>query len=81
MSGASLLIGEGSSKSLLVAGVCLGSNRSEISEFSITEIDDEGNKFTEKIKRIHEFGVACALSSLNNWRPNFLREEEIDQLW
>jgi hypothetical protein len=55
-----------------VAGVCVGSFRSEQVEDEITQINDNGERYTEKRVRITQYGLAESLDELFDWKPDFL---------
>jgi len=56
----------------IVIGVCVGSTRSELIDYEMVEINEEGNQLKESRLKIEEYGVAHDLISLHSWRPNLL---------
>lgn len=52
-----------------VIGVGVGSFGSRIVEHELSEVDDDGHKFTEQRLRIEEFGFAHDLRGLLDWAP------------
>nr|WP_281397249.1 serine protease [Rhizobium paranaense] len=55
-----------------VIGVGVGSFGSRIVEHELSEVDDNGHKFTEQRLRIEEFGFAHDLRGLLDWTPELL---------
>lgn len=55
-----------------VIGVCVGSFRSEKVEDEITEVNEKGEKYTERRVRVTQFGLAESLTPLKEWQPDFL---------
>ena len=55
-----------------VIGICVGSLRSSIVDFSYNEIVDGARTLSEKTSRIHEVGIANDIRSLVNWTPKII---------
>lgn len=53
-----------------VIGIAVSSFRGETTEAEISEVDDRGQKFTERRLRIEEFGFAHDIRGILDWRPS-----------
>jgi len=73
MSGSPLIVTDmiGAKKQLY--GVCVGSRSTSVVEHQYMEIEENGQKFREKITRVNDYGIAHSILGLKNWRPATLR--------
>ncbi|WP_144223454.1 serine protease [Mesorhizobium amorphae] len=55
----------------MLIGVAVSSFRGETTESEISEVDDNGVRFTERRLRIEEYGFAHDIRGLLNWKPSF----------
>jgi Trypsin-like peptidase domain len=56
----------------ILVGVCCGNQPSEVVDHAITDIDDNGVKFEERVSRIEEYGIIHDLRPLIDWKPTCL---------
>jgi hypothetical protein len=70
MSGAPLFVHEQAHEDVI--GICVGSRRSQVVDFSHTEVKDGGATFSEKTVRIQEFGAANDIRGLLSWEPKII---------
>jgi len=70
MSGAPLFIHQAEHE--LVIGICVGSHQSRVTEYENIEIHEGQSKYSEKLFRIEEFGMAHDVRALIDWTPKLL---------
>jgi hypothetical protein len=72
LSGSPLFTPQGTGQQQLV-GVCVSSFDSEIVVDEVSEIDDRGNRFSERRARIEQYGIAHSILPLLDWAPPLLK--------
>ena len=56
----------------IVIGVCVGTIRTEETDFELTEVDDAGCIYKESRLKIEQFGMAHDIRPLHSWKPKLL---------
>ena len=64
----------------LLIGVAVSSVRSELIDASITEVNDNGQEYTERRVRIEEYGFAHDIRGLLDWRPSIFHGLSLNEL-
>lgn len=77
MSGSPLLFNTGEQERVI--GVCVGSQTSRLVDYSVSYVEDDGTKFTEKQVKVQEYGLAHELKSLLDWRPRVLKGKSLGE--
>lgn len=62
-------------------GVALGSIESSISVYEHTEVIDEQTKYSEKVRKVEQFGAAIRLVDLHDWRPSIAGGRRFGELY
>lgn len=61
-------------------GVCVGNERSEIVEHTLTEVIEGGARFSEKVARVEEYGIVHDLRPLSEWRADGFNGKTLTEL-
>lgn len=78
MSGSPLLYNSGGHE--FIIGVCVGSHTSRLIDYSLTEVDDAGHRFTEEHSKVEEYGLAHDLRGLLGWHPGVLAGRSLGEI-
>lgn len=61
----------------IVIGICVGTVRTEETDFELTEVDDAGHIYRESRLKIEQFGMAHDIRGLHSWKPKLLNGQSL----
>jgi hypothetical protein len=70
-SGSPLFVPSGAKHQQLI-GVCVSSYDAEIIVDQFSEVDEQGNRFSERRARVEQYGIAHSNLPLLDWSPTLL---------
>jgi hypothetical protein len=64
-----------------LVGIAVGSQESAVSVHEYTEVQDGGGKYSEKVRKIEQFGIAVRLADLAEWSPRIAGGKRLGELY
>jgi hypothetical protein len=62
-------------------GIALASLESAISVHEVVEVDEKAGKYSEKVQKIEQFGIAIRLAALADWTPAVAGGKRLGELY
>ena len=60
--------------------LCVGSYGSEVVDYALSEVDDDGKVFKERRVKIEQIGIAESIFPLLSWNPDMFEGKSIGEV-